>query len=46
MWYMTGTHILLKISGLNSGIPLDTVLSLAVFTTSKQMGKQKDSTGR
>ena len=46
MWSMTGTHILLQSSGLNSGTPLDPVLSLAVLTTPKQMGKQKDSTGR
>ena len=42
---MTGTQTLLQSSGLNFGIPLDPVLSLAVLTTPKQMGKQKDSTG-
>ena len=46
IWSMTGTHILLQSSGLNSGTPLDLVLSLAVLTTPRQMGKQKDSTER
>ena len=44
MWSMIGTHVLLQSSGLNSGTPLDLVLSLAVLTIPKQMVKQRDST--
>ena len=34
----------LQSSGLNSATPLDPMLSLAVLTTPKQIGKQKDNT--
>ena len=37
MWSMTGTHVLLQSSGLNSGTPLDLVLSLVALTIPKQM---------
>ena len=40
-WSMTGIHILLQSSGLNSSILLDPGLSLAVLTTPKQMGKHE-----
>ena len=44
MQSMTGTHVLLQSSGLNSGIPLDLLLTLVVLTTHKQIVRQRDST--
>ena len=32
MWSMTGTHVLLQSYGLNSGAPLDLILSSAALT--------------
>ena len=46
MWSMTGTHVLLQSSGLNSGTPLDLVLSLVALTIPKQMVKLRDNTER
>ena len=40
---MTGTHVLLQISGLDSGTPLDLVLSLVALTIPKQMVKLRDN---
>ena len=44
MWSITGTHVLLLSSGLNSGTPLDLVLFIAAFTIPKQIIKQIDIT--
>ena len=44
MWSMIETHVSLQSSGLNSGTPLDLVLSLVVFITPKLMVKWRGNT--